>query len=69
MNASGRLERVMVLDDGYAWNGCVYRSLSQVAKAITGTNWNGHRLINYPIATISYSLALRSKGSAWLLMR
>jgi Protein of unknown function (DUF2924) len=33
---SGRLERVMVLDDGYAWNGCIYRSLSQVAKAITG---------------------------------
>ena len=39
----GRLERVMIIDDGYAWNGCVYRSLSQVAKAITGTNWNGHR--------------------------
>ena len=38
-----RLERVMILDDGCAWNGCVYRSLSQVAKAITGTNWNGHR--------------------------
>ena len=33
----------MVLDDGYAWNGGVYHSLSQVAKAITGTNWNGHR--------------------------
>ena len=33
----------MILDDGCAWNGCVYRSLSQVAKAITGTNWNGHR--------------------------
>ena len=33
----------MILDDGYAWNGCVYRSLSQVAKAMTGTNWNGHR--------------------------
>ena len=32
----------MIIDDGYAWNGCVYRSLSQVAKAITGTNWNGH---------------------------
>ena len=40
---NGRLERVMILDDGCAWNGCVYRSLSQVAKAITGTNWNGHR--------------------------
>ena len=33
----------MILEDGYAWNGCVYRSLSQVANAITGTNWNGHR--------------------------
>jgi Protein of unknown function (DUF2924) len=41
---NSRLERVMVLDDGYVWNGGVYRSLSQVAKAITGTSWNGHRL-------------------------
>jgi Protein of unknown function (DUF2924) len=40
---NGRIERVVVLDKGYAWNGGVYRSLSQVAKAITGTNWNGHR--------------------------
>jgi Protein of unknown function (DUF2924) len=39
----GQLERVMVLDDSFAWNGGVYSSLSQVAKAITGTNWNGHR--------------------------
>jgi hypothetical protein len=39
---SGIIERVIVLDEGYAWNGGVYRSLSQVAKAITGTNWNGH---------------------------
>jgi hypothetical protein len=40
---NGRLERVMVLDDGFAWNDGVYTSLSLVAKAITGTNWNGHR--------------------------
>jgi Protein of unknown function (DUF2924) len=40
---NGRIERVMVLDEGYAWNGGVYRSLSQAVKAITGTNWNGHR--------------------------
>jgi hypothetical protein len=40
---NGRIERVMVLDEGYAWNGGVYRSLSQLAKVITGTNWNGHR--------------------------
>jgi len=39
----GQMQHVMVLDDGFAWNGVTYTSLSQVAKAITGTNWNGHR--------------------------
>jgi hypothetical protein len=39
----GKLERVMVLDKGFAWNGRTFGSLSQVAKAITGTSWNGHR--------------------------
>ncbi len=39
----GKLERVTVLEDGYAWNGKTYRSLSMIAKAITGTSWNGHR--------------------------
>jgi hypothetical protein len=33
----------MVLEDGFAWNGKTYGSLSSVAKAITGTNWNGQR--------------------------
>jgi Protein of unknown function (DUF2924) len=36
-------ERVTVLDKGFAWNGKTYGSLSQIAKTITGTNWNGHR--------------------------
>ena len=40
---NGRLERVTVLDKGFAWNGETYGSLSQVAKAMTGTSWNGHR--------------------------
>lgn len=39
----GKLEKVMVLDKGFAWNGQTYASLSQIAKAITGTSWNGHR--------------------------
>jgi hypothetical protein len=39
----GVLHRVMALDDGFAWNGTTYRSLSQVARAITGTRWNGPR--------------------------
>jgi Protein of unknown function (DUF2924) len=39
----GQLERVMILDEGFAWNGQTFGSLSQIAKAMTGTNWNGHR--------------------------
>ncbi len=33
----------MVLDEGFAWNGTTFKSLSQVARAITGTRWNGPR--------------------------
>jgi hypothetical protein len=40
---SGQSYRVMVLDDGFGWNGQSYDSLSKVAFAITGTNWNGPR--------------------------
>jgi Protein of unknown function (DUF2924) len=40
---NGRLHRVAVLAEGFAWNGKIYRSLSQVAFAITGTRWNGPR--------------------------
>lgn len=35
--------RVTVVDGGYEWQGKTFGSLSSVAKAITGTNWNGHR--------------------------
>jgi len=33
---------VTVLDEGFALDGRTYKSLSAVAKAITGTNWNGY---------------------------
>jgi hypothetical protein len=39
----GRLQRVIVLADGFAWNGKPYRSLSEVAFAMTATRWNGPR--------------------------
>lgn len=40
---SGTMHHVMVLAEGFAWNGVTYRSLSEVAFAITGTRWNGPR--------------------------
>lgn len=39
----GTMHHVMVLEDGFAWNSTIYRSLSEVAYAITGTRWNGPR--------------------------
>src|ERR1700735_3125154 len=36
----GKLERVMILEEGFVWNGQTFGSLSQIAKAMTGTNWN-----------------------------
>ena len=39
----GRIERVMVLEEGFAWNGKTHASVSAVAFAITGVKWNGRR--------------------------
>ena len=39
----GRSHRVMVLADGFAYEGDVYSNLSEIAVLITGTKWNGPR--------------------------
>lgn len=39
----GMNHHVMVTKDGFSWNGTNFKSLSQVAMAITGTRWNGPR--------------------------
>jgi hypothetical protein len=39
----GRLHEVVITDKGYVWAGKHYRSLSQVARSITGTRWSGPR--------------------------
>ena len=38
-----RSQQVMVMAEGFAWNGQTYDSLSKVAFAITGTKWSGPR--------------------------
>lgn len=37
----GRVHEVVVTPEGFAWDGRTHRSLSVIAKAITGTSWNG----------------------------
>lgn len=39
----GRRHEVDVLETGFRYRGSTYRSLSEVARAITGTRWNGLR--------------------------
>jgi Protein of unknown function (DUF2924) len=39
----GRSHRVMVMADGFAYDGEQFTSLSEIATQITGTKWNGPR--------------------------
>jgi len=38
----GRMIEVRILPNGFEYEGEVYRTLSAVAKAVTGTHWNGY---------------------------
>lgn len=40
-NYRGTGIRVLVLEDGFEWNGQHFKSLSATTRAITGTRWNG----------------------------
>jgi hypothetical protein len=42
----GKTHVVTVLDDSFIYDGKHYKTLSQIAREITGTNWNGFRFFN-----------------------
>ena len=48
---NGVRHHVMAVAGGYAWNGGTFRSLSEVARAITGTKWSGPRFFGLPSST------------------
>ena len=39
----GKTYQVTATNDGFGWNGKTYRSLTAIAKEITGANWSGPR--------------------------
>lgn len=43
----GKLHEVTVLESGYVYESKVYRSLSEIAKIITGTKWSGPVFFGY----------------------
>ena len=50
--------RVMVLDDGFAFEGRVYDSLSEIAREITGTRWNGPKFFGLRPAKLKGNAAV-----------
>jgi hypothetical protein len=42
----GRQVQVRVTDDGFECDGAIHKSLSAVAKAVTGSHWNGRLFFN-----------------------
>src|SRR6202158_3589473 len=46
-----RTYRVMVMADGFAYEGKTFAGLSEIASAITGTRWNGPRFFGLRSAT------------------
>ena len=40
---NGRMHVVDVTDDGFVFDGKTYRSLSAIARRITGVHWSGPR--------------------------
>jgi hypothetical protein len=43
----GQMHRVTITADGLGWEGKTYKSLTQIAFAITGTRWNGPRFFGF----------------------
>lgn len=65
--------RVTVLDDGFSFEGRTYPSLSEIAREITGTRWNGPKFFGLRVrspmntgsaASISIDEAPRRRGRA-----
>jgi hypothetical protein len=42
----GKIHEVLVVEDGFAYGGTIFNSLSAVAQKITGTKWNGIKFFN-----------------------
>jgi len=45
----GETHDVLVLDDGFRWRGQHWRSLSVIAREITGTHWSGPRFFGLKV--------------------
>jgi len=45
-NYKGTDIRVKILEKGFEYNGKIYRTLTAIAKEVTGSHWNGYLFLN-----------------------
>src|SRR5947209_14226699 len=60
----GRSHRVMVLADGFAYDGKTFDNLSEIAGLITGTRWNGPRFFGLRSKTEESRMAANAGRSS-----
>lgn len=60
----GATHRVTVLSNGFSYNQQIYQSLSEVARAITGTRWNGPRFFGLRKPDVAKTTGTSPAGSA-----
>ena len=53
---------VTAINDGFEWNGRIFKSLSAIARQITGTNWNGYTFFGIKRAPLGNKNAAGSRG-------
>ncbi len=56
----GKVHEVVIAGDGYLWAGKHYRSLSQIARSITGTRWSGPRFFGLETENQAATLATKA---------
>ena len=59
----GQTHQVVVTPEGFLWNGSVHASLSEIARLITGTRWNGPRFFGLRPSPARESKAAESGGA------
>lgn len=58
----GRIHEVTVLGDAFSWGGKQYGSLSEIARAITGTRWSGPRFFGLETPAARSGGGVKSSG-------
>lgn len=57
----GRSHTVLVLDDGFDYQGQRYRSLTEIARLITGAHWSGPRFFGLAMRRLEGEPSLRPR--------